>query len=350
MKKKIFSVLFALVLVLTLSLVPAAVSASPGPILGFWQPGDPDGGTLEYSTTEAHSPTYSVYLEALVDYAPDDNNEIYVGEPTGVTTLNSLTNVSFWYYAVSGGDPVPPEIDVWLDTDGTYDAGPPPTGDDQWLLGQFPEVTTWDTWVEVPLNDIEWIKATGGSTVYGTGSAGLTAAKAETDSGTYATLGDCPLLAIGIQVGGPATRHTTRAGDQKFYVDDLTINATTYDLGPTSVVGLTAEIPSIVAISVTPTSIDFGTLYPGQSSAVTALTVENIGTVTVDVDASVDPTPTVFDNLELDTDQVPTTGLITNLAGGAVAAPVDAQLVVPSDYSATGVETATLIFEATASP
>ncbi|GAJ18385.1 unnamed protein product, partial [marine sediment metagenome] len=57
----------------------------------------------------------------------------------------------------------------------------------------------------------------------------------------------------------------------------------------------------IVAISVTPTSIDFGTLYPGQSSDPAAITVTNIGTVgAIDVTALLEPeTGTVFDYLQL---------------------------------------------------
>ena len=338
MKRKL-SILIALVLAVSLMVVPAAVSAGPGPSIGFWQPGDPAAGsTVEYSDAQSYSPTYSVYLKALKSESPtDDNKEIYVGEPTGVTDLNSLTNVSFWYYAVGGSDPVPPEIDVWL-ASGDYDYGPPPTGDNEWLLGQFPEVTTFDTWVEVPHSAITWIRATGGH-IYGDGSDGLTAAKI--DLGTYR------VLAIGIQVGGPATRHQNRAGDQEFYVDDLTINAITYDLAPPSTVGLTVVNPQITSISVIPTSIDFGTLLPGESSDVTTLTISNIGSVDVRVDTLIMETGTFFaDNLWLDT-YLAINYSFDPLNVGGSATP-DAQVVVPSTYSAVGEITGTLVFEATA--
>lgn len=126
-----------------------------------------------------------------------------------------------------------------------------------------------------------------------------------------------------------------------------TINFSGDIVEPSGDVDMVVNIPSMVAISVTPTSIDFGTLYPGQFSGIIVVTVENIGTVTVNVDASVDPTPTVFDYLLVGTLEVPTTGLIAGLAGGS-SSVVDVQLVVPSDYSAKGVETATLVFSATA--
>jgi len=134
------------------------------------------------------------------------------------------------------------------------------------------------------------------------------------------------------------------------YFDDFTINGDTYYLEPPGTVALTTHtLPSIVAISVDPTSIDFGTLYPGQSSGTTDITVLNIGTVIVDVDASVEPTPTVFDNLELAGTSPPSAWL--GMAGLAVDASdaVGAQLVVPLAYVAAGEETATLIFEASPS-
>jgi hypothetical protein len=348
--KRLFSILFALVLVLSLSLVTAVVSADPGPRIGFWQSSEPASGTAEFSTTYSHSASYSAHLEAYVAYAPNDYHEAYVANPTGVTLLNDLASVSLWYYCPAGDNDVAPLIDVWLDTNGVYSTDFPPTGDDEWLLGMIDDVTTPGAWVEVTLSEITWVRATGG-TVYGAGSAGLTAAKAETNSGIYDTLGVCPLLAIGIETGGPGTYISSRAYDQDFYIDDLKINDVTYDLGPTSSVGLTAEVPSIIAISVTPTSIDFGTLYPGQSSSITTVTVENIGTVTVGVDASVSPTGKVFDYLKLDDTSPPTTSVgdwgITDLAVSDSDLAYT-QLVVPSNYSAQGTETATLIFEATA--
>ncbi|GAJ15392.1 unnamed protein product, partial [marine sediment metagenome] len=194
--------------------------------VGKWPP--TGGGTVEYSTIQAHSLTYSVYLEALKADSPSDSAEVYV-VPTGVDTLDDLDSVSFWYYAPTGCDPVPPQIDIWLDTDGTYTTTIPCSGDEDWLLGQFPLVTTFDTWVQVPLSAITWIRASG--TIYGTGADGLTAAKAETDLvGSYTRMGECPVVGIGIQAGSTATRATNRSGDQKFYVDDLTINAITYDM------------------------------------------------------------------------------------------------------------------------
>jgi hypothetical protein len=359
LKRKIFSILFATVLAVSLVLVPAVVSADPGPSIGFWQSSDPDSGNAEFSTAHSHSPSYSAHLEAYVDYAPNDYHEVYVANPTGVTTLNDLDSVSLWYYCPSGDNAVAPLIDVWLDLDGNYNTVFPPTGDEEWLLGMIDDVTTFDAWVEVPLSDIEWVRAMGG-TVYGDGSAGLDAAKAEEDTTNsiyggaevYDTLGECPVLAVGVETGGPGTYISSRDYDQDFYIDDLEIDGTTYDLGPTSSVGMTAEVPDIVAISANPTSIDFGTVYPGGVVTGPDINVENIGTVTANVDATLSPqTDTVFNYLKLGGSY--SSGYsgswpdkITNLAPDGIDT-LSTELDVPSTYDPEGEEIATLIFTAT---
>ena len=117
-----------------------------------------------------------------------------------------------------------------------------------------------------------------------------------------------------------------------------------------STVALTVDVPDIVAISATPTSIDFGTVYPGQTASGDNITVRNIGTKTVDVDASV-ASGAVFAFLQLSIGSgwinAPWAPLIPNLAMGA-SETVYNQLPVPSGYNSTGTEIATLIFEATA--
>jgi len=101
------------------------------------------------------------------------------------------------------------------------------------------------------------------------------------------------------------------------------------------------EEQDIIAISVSPTSIDFDTLYPGQTSLEKFITVTNVGTVTVDIVPSVSPSGTVFDHLQIDLSTV--TGLASESSG-----TVSVQLTVPADYVPAGPEEATLVFEATA--
>ena len=120
---------------------------------------------------------------------------------------------------------------------------------------------------------------------------------------------------------------------------------------------LEVDVPDIVAISVDPTSIDFGTLIPGQTSAEFAITVENIGTHEVDVDADVSGSVLFTNNLELrnapDGDpwgiNAPWSLIVENLAMGDSEA-LETRLPVPSNYVPAGVKTATLTFTASASP
>jgi hypothetical protein len=112
---------------------------------------------------------------------------------------------------------------------------------------------------------------------------------------------------------------------------------------------LTVEVPDIVAISVDPTSIDYGQLLPGQNSDQKNVVVTNIGTNKVKVDVSVDPSGTVFDNLYLYKggwqNPGPWDDFITGLVMSA-SSTVITQLRVPSSHTPAGDEDATLLFEA----
>jgi len=139
-------------------------------------------------------------------------------------------------------------------------------------------------------------------------------------------------------------------GDSGTYVDVLVQQGNT-------VVGLTADVPDIVAINVYPTSIDFGTLKPGQTSSVEQVTVTNIGTHTVDVDANLTTgSSDLFKhNLMLKNDPKdwsvwavgsPWSKIVEGLAMDK-SDEVKARLSVPLTYTPNNVERATLIFEAT---
>jgi len=114
---------------------------------------------------------------------------------------------------------------------------------------------------------------------------------------------------------------------------------------------LTADVPDIVAISVLPTSIDFGTLKPGETSAIFNIDVENIGTRTVNVDVDVYEAGLFYENLEMTNNgnppwsKRPWNKLVAGLAMDAVD-DVQTQLKVPGTY--TGSESATLVFTAEA--
>lgn len=102
----------------------------------------------------------------------------------------------------------------------------------------------------------------------------------------------------------------------------------------------TEVLDPIIWIDVSPTSIDFGSLHAGETSATEVLTIEDLGTVNVKVTAS---TTSAFYDAALYLDGYnPISGWARNIAkGGSI--PVDAWLVVPDTWTA-GTETGTLIF------
>jgi len=117
---------------------------------------------------------------------------------------------------------------------------------------------------------------------------------------------------------------------------------------------LTANVPDIVAISANPTSIDFGTLVPGQTSAEHVIVVYNIGTHPVAVDAEVSGVAEDFfyESLQLTNNDGFALGpswddIIPNLAVSS-SDDLQSKVHVPSDYVPSGPETAQLTFTATA--
>jgi len=118
-------------------------------------------------------------------------------------------------------------------------------------------------------------------------------------------------------------------------------------------VGLTAETSNITAISVTPTSINFGAVIRGTLTSGDNITVENIGGVKVVVDAFLNPTTgTVFNYLKLNGAYSPSyNGYWDNIISSmspSVNQTFTTALVVPLTYSGKGTETGLLVFEATA--
>jgi len=108
---------------------------------------------------------------------------------------------------------------------------------------------------------------------------------------------------------------------------------------------------------VSPTDIDFGTVTPGTPKTGDDITVKNIGGVTVNVDATVNPVTGVFQYLQLGVApgapkySPAYSGFWDNIISSldpSVSKTIVNQLDVPSTYSGKGSETATLIFEATA--
>lgn len=103
----------------------------------------------------------------------------------------------------------------------------------------------------------------------------------------------------------------------------------------------TDVVSDIIAISVSPDSVDFGILAPGITGDGGTLTVANIGNVSVDVSATI-PSAGVFQYILLD--GVGTYNVTIPYLGDD---DVDVTLPVPGGYTPTGDETDTLMFTAT---
>ncbi len=240
---------------------------------------DPESGTVEWTRDQAHRGSYSAYLRVTYPSNPpgeygwsSDANGVYVLPIAEITTLDDLDSFSFYYYrpdgTVGGADIVPPQVDLWLDTnhDGV---------DTEWLLGQIDYADTYDVWVYVDLEDITWINAMGGE-IYGTGSVGLDNAKNGVDGPAW---GAADLLGFGIQLGSAATRDNERIEEGKYYIDDIKINDAVYDFEDGSAEGsleLEAAYPTI-SISLTDADIVFPEIILGGWDKSVAVGVTHTG-------------------------------------------------------------------------
>lgn len=111
-------------------------------------------------------------------------------------------------------------------------------------------------------------------------------------------------------------------------------------------VTMTSTVSAALAISVSPTSIDFGIIPPGSESSEVDITVSNIGNISVDISASIiDDTADEFyaHNLFLNDPTKAVNYIESNLAAGANVVP-KAKVKVPADYASIGERTGILVF------
>jgi hypothetical protein len=346
LKKKIFCISFGLVLLLSLTLIPAVPASAA-----------------------------AIYLSATGDPAGQEAR-VVVGLPSG-TTLGDIDSISWDEYLVKG---YPPHVDIILDLDDDgiaddalvveyaynldahYYDNAQVTGDtaydaekDAWYAtfsddGDGPTSVTDTTFAWLSSGAPGPYPVSGGLLPIGYGSVdgnfvGGTLAEWKAGSVVPAITSSDKVLRLEIEIDNWII-------DTQAYVDNIKVNG---DLS--SAVGLEVDVPDIVAISVDPTTIDFGTLLPGDSSSSYYITVENVGTRTVDVDASVIGSSTMIaNNLWLrQSDGSPGwnkgTDWLDIILGLTMGDSEELQtyLEVPGDHTPAGTETATLVFEATAS-
>ena len=219
MKRKIFSILFALVLVLSFSLVAAVPAAAVSGDVEFTTEGS---GTWAWSTDAFHSGSYSVLLTAT---NPDSAS---VGVEVEQTPLADITQLSFAYNHQicnpATGHVLGPDM-VLILTDGIL----------FYVAGRGGALDSGGIWQEA--NPITGTNFAGTSRWwYGSLTGTDITSYTKTDSGlTFAglqsALSGAAVLYAAVNLDPPGA-----GSSGSVYVDDITVNDTTYDLEPPAAV------------------------------------------------------------------------------------------------------------------
>lgn len=319
--RKLVSVLLTLAVAVSLMLVPAVASASPGAptIDGVVEEGEWDGATV----IDVASGMGTVSVIARADYLYVLFNLVDLTDARAGENLGGNDQISINVNPTDGGSwGFPYDLIFETSADLPWDSKVNSGTLDGWNTRWFPDNAQQD----LP-GDLE------SATIY-TGAERITEWKLPLAS----TPGDILKVGGAIEVGD---------GSSYPYPVDLAwdVASTFVDIlvqQPSATVGLSAEIEEITAISVNPTSIDYDTISPGYDYT-HKLTVSNTGSVPVSVTTEITGDTLFTTCLTLE----PAT--INPLKYGSPAS-VGAHLQVPLSYHAQGLETGTIIFEATALP
>jgi len=174
-----------------------------------------------------------------------------------------------------------------------------------------------------------------GATINLTGSA--------TGSATTDTNGTA-VISVNATGSGTITATATKEG---FISATTTITAQVEHSGVSSSVSMTTNIIPAIALVVTPGSIEFGKLSPGETSGAHTLTLKNTGGFNINVTADVTDTANdlFVDGLRLDSTAWDAYGTSIAAAGFDTT---DSALVVPDNYLGVGAQVGTLMFWAEA--
>ncbi|MDY6965545.1 MAG: prenyltransferase/squalene oxidase repeat-containing protein [Halobacteriota archaeon] len=123
--------------------------------------------------------------------------------------------------------------------------------------------------------------------------------------------------------------------EKEGYVRSDKIEVEVIGEGSTAQVSLYARIIPSISISLSPSSLDFGELAPGETSGEQEITIENNGALQIEVTANVtdDANDLFVDGLELDREIW--SSFTTEIEGGE-SDVTDARLNVPEDYIGVG--------------
>jgi len=357
LKKKLFCILFALVLLLTLTLVPAIPAVA----------NTVSSSTIVFQASSEYPLTHSggIY-SGVVPCAVDGGYDIYGKEGATAWFGNDPGGGAVWTTeTISSNDAWPtwtPDTPDWYQYS-LYlyeDAGV-----QKWAIRNHPGATETNPWYD----DTHWgsDKAPMGVPMSGTMDWNTMYAM-ETDVGAYLPATGTPEIpggAAGKGGGAGAWDMDWSWGSEvvplQFPGFDVVVGGSspnyTVTLTPAAAgaTNLTVDVPDILAISVDPTSIDYGSLIPGATSDTQDIDVTNVGTVTADVGASVSGSALFVDNLEIKNytqagsySMGPWALLIDDLVMDD-SETLRTRITVPGSYTPSGVETAVLTFSASSS-
>jgi len=319
--RKLVSVLLTVAVAVSLMAMPAAVSANPGSpptIDGVVGAGEWDGATVinvtsGMGTVSVIAETDYVYVLFIVTDSTDARN----GQPVGNDKVGLNINPT-------AGAP-------WgLPCDIIFQTGTDPNA---WNGHSCGTTDGWETDWEINGTQLSLPGDLQTMTLYN--DTTRTSEWKIPLASIHPSPGDTLKVGGATDINGISYRYPIGLNwsDVSTYVDVLVQQ-------PTSTVSLSANIHEITAISVSPTSIDYDTISPGYDYTLT-LTVSNVGSVPVSVTTEITGDTLFRTCLTLN----PAT--INPLVHGSPAG-VDARLQVPLSYHAHGLETGTIIFEATA--
>jgi len=398
-KRKIFSILFALVVAVSLTLVPAVVSASPDagdvtivvyqqdgttPIEGaqvrlFWGAGawkwmapkfTDAYGSATFTATEISTWRSDNGSPTMFQANASDTNGVYgnvytwaVSDEMPCITYSASTEYTFTYNLVMFQKQAPTVVWGTETVTVTYTLGEaltaPLTPEMGFFHGPFDSAPSdpifqaypkagggYDFYYMIDTDEVAGI--TVDDYVAATMDVTNTLLSATTSLKYFAGIDD-NIIAVPFLVKTPV-EHTGLTEDEKNAAEDM------YGVGSSITVGLmtlsseairmTASVPApIISISVSPLSVDFGSVYAGSSSATKTITVTNTSPIlSEDITADViNESRANFYGAHLTLDGAgKAVWKIENLGPGTPQ-DVSAVLTVPADAE-VGTLTATLVF------
>jgi len=320
-KKKIFSIMMVLVLMLSFGLATAVPAVASGASVELQTV---DNGLATWSAAQANSGSYSVELSLPnLGTRTTDAARVVVSLDSG-PLLSAVDSLSFWWMAE--GSSGLPYLYLALDTDGNSEA-------DRWLIWNIGPAddttgaTSWTQWTLASADDNWHIAGPGGP-------YSSTGVWADMVADIIAVSSASVVVEVKVAIGEGSTNQGTPV-----YIDDIGINDAVYNLESSGSIDMDAPVlADVVSVSLSTNTINFPPAYPGDSTSA-SFTITNTGTVTVDLTAE---TNSDFYSDHLTIDSLSVGSWTIPLLEGVESPLVSLKLYIPHGTPA-GIITGTLI-------